>query len=189
MIEDFETVEVWRPRHLAQIPKRFNRSYTDLCHLYHEVYNDQRKLFKLINIQANWRNIIKNPNKSYQFRTTVTLSEVSLKLFQHFNMKPYPQRERVIIPNKIKQTLKERDLTHIDLIYDMNQYSSSNITSWVMGKSMPSLDFLVDLTKLLSDEDISLLDLPPNQGVRWNMDEWIRTSSIPVKQSWEEARD
>ena len=57
------------------------------------------------------------------------------------------------------------------------------------GGLQPKLDLMLDLTEFIQKCDRELLDLPKDKGKRWDLDEWIRTSSIKKKQSWEQEYD
>ena len=186
MIETFKYIEVWETEQLAQIPSHLNLPMIDIVRW----YNDKHKIKSNVqNDCANMRSIQNKPNSKPRIETIIKLTQMFEDYYISNNLTPLDGRIRVIDPTICVKELKDRDIIAKEFQNEYPQYKISLAIQIWTGKTYPKLDMLKDITEYIIKCDEEALDLPKAVGRKWDLDNWIKTSKIKRKQSWEQQYD
>jgi len=195
MIESFDTIEVWDKKTLIDIPRDLGKSVneivtTDLTERkidYKKKGTDGNKEY--IGLQTAFRQHQKYPKRNCFIKFNIEFTDLFVREYQRQNRKIRAGRKSVINPEVIESERKKRDIIAKDFQLEYPEYKITDVMNYFLGKSKPRLNFLIDLTEYIQNIEKDILELPPSKGVRWDLDEWIRTANIPVKHSWEQEYD
>jgi len=186
MIETFDCIEVWDIDKLPKIPKHLNIGIKTIIGEHHK---DNNVKVSPYNLETSWRNISKGKVNKPAFKTIQDLTDVFVYTYIKHNIQPLKGRIRVVNPNSMLKELKSRDIIAKDFQSEYTHHPLHTCITVFVGEIQPKLDLLIDLTDFIQKVDREILDLPKDKGKRWDLDEWIRTSNIKKKQSWEQQYD
>lgn len=195
MIMDYPYIEVYMPDDIKHITDNYvKRNRREVVIEYKEEYPEsEAHAVTVINV---WNNAINGQGFGKQHVKGIkTLTDVLFWEQRKLGVDIHNKMVRILNPNSVREEFVRRNLHWRDVyeedkkhIYSFSGSSIRNLFS-DNQKSKPSWDIITYLTKYIIEFDNNLLELPKNKGVRWDMDEWRRTSNIKVKQSWEEEKD
>lgn len=195
MIESFDTIEVWDKKTLIDIPRDLSRSVTEIVTT---DLNERKIDYKTkktdgyreyIGLLTAFRQHAKYPKRDCFIKFNIEFTNLFVKEYQRQNKHIRAGRKTVINPEVIESERKKRDIIAKDFQLEYSEYKITDVMNYFLGKSRPRLNFLIDLTEYIQNIEKDILELPPSKGVRWDLDEWIRTSNIPIKHSWEQEND
>lgn len=189
MIETFKTIRVWEKEDILKIPKTLNMSIKELLYAYQDNFTEEEFKPYYSTIMVGYRNHTNRPDGNCFIKFNIEFTELFMNWYRKNDLRPYPKRVTVISPDVIAEEKKKREIISKDFQIEYPQYKIADVMNYLQGKTKPRLDFLKDLTEYIQIEDRDVLNLPPAKGKRWDIDEWINTSNIPKKQSWEENHD
>lgn len=187
MIETFEYIEVWEQEDLGKIPNHLNKPMIDIVRWYNEKHKLKRNVQ---NDCATMRNIQNNTtDMKVRLESIIRLTKIFEDYYISHNITPLKGRIKVINPDIMIKELRQRDIIAKEFQAEYPQYLISLCIQIWTGKGYPKLDMIKDITKFIIACDEEALNLPKNIGKRWDLDEWIRTSKIKKKNSWEQKYD
>ena len=195
MILDYPYIEVYMPNDIKYITDNYiNRNRREIIKEYQEEYPESEA--HLVTIMNVWDNALKGKDFGKQhIRGIKSLTQILFWEQKNLDVDVHNKILKVLNPKYIKEELVRRNLHWRDVYEEDKEhlytFSGSSIRNLFNDnkKAKPSWDIVTYLTKYLIEFDNNLLDLPKDKGVRWDIDEWRRTSKIKVKQSWEEEKD
>lgn len=186
MIETFDYIEIYDKDKLPKVPKHLNMSISKIMQEHHLDNNVKEKAY---NLETSWRNISKGKVTNPALKTLQRLTDVFIYIYQKYNKQPMKGRIKIVNPTSFLSELKSRDIIAKEFQLEYPHHSMTQCISVFVGKSQPKMDFLIDITEFIKKCDLEILDLPKDKGKRWDLDEWINTSNIKKKQSWEQQYD
>jgi len=196
MIESFKTIELWNQDDLLKIPEHLNMGINEIVTEYcndkfgtTEIKRGSEASKLYINLINSFRNHTKDPKAKRYIKFNMDFTELFMYIYQKKNKIPFKGRITVMHPDSVSEERKKRDIISRDFQIEYPEYKLADVMNIFQGKSKARLDFLIDFTNYVQGIERDLLDLPPSKGVRWDFEEWIRTSNIPVKHSWEQEYD
>ena len=182
MILNYDYIEIWEKEKLIKVPNHLNTSIRLIIEAHHEDKDIKENPYNLI---MSFRNITKGHVQNPAIKTIQRLTDIFMYTYQQKQTRPMPGRIKVVSPNVFLSELKNREI----IAKEFNEeYTEHNISVFT-GDTQPKLDMLINMTNFIEKHDLQLLQLPKNKGIRWNLDEWIETSDIERKQSWEQQYD
>ena len=186
MIETFDYIEIWDIDKLKKIPKHINMGIGKIIEQHHTDKNIKENPY---NLETSWRNIYKGKVKTPALKTITRLTDVFSYTYSKHNIRPLKGRTRIVNPASLINEVKSRDIIAKEFQNEYSHHPMHTCISVFVGDLQPKLDLILDLTEFIQKCDRELLDLPKDKGKRWDLDEWIRTSNIKKKQSWEQEYD
>jgi len=189
VIETFKTIRVWEKEDLLKIPKSLNKSIGEIVNDFKDEMEEEDFRLHYSRLVVGYRSHTKTPDRMCFIRFNTDFTDLFMKYYNKYNLRPHPNRVTVISPDVIVKERERREIISKDFQIEYPQYKIADVMNYLQGKSNPRLNFLKDLTEYIQIEDRDVLNLPPNKGVRWDLNEWINTSKIPKKQSWEQQYD
>ena len=186
MIETFDYIEIWNIDKLSKIPKHMNIGIGKIIEEHH---TDKKIKENPYNLETSWRNIYKGKVKTPALKTITRLTDVFSYTYSKHNIRPLKGRTRIVNPASLIEEVKSRDIIAKDFQNEYPHHPMHTCISVFVGDLQPKLDLIMDLTDFIQKCDREILDLPKDKGKRWDLDEWIRTSNIKKKQSWEQEYD
>ena len=189
MIETFKTIRVWEKEDLLKIPKSLNKSIAEIMNEFKDEKEEEDFKLYYSRLVVGFRTHSKIPERKCFIQFNIDFTDLFIKYYNKHDLRPAPNRITVISPDVIVQERERREIISKDFQIEYPQYKIADVMNYLQGKSKPRLDFLKDLTDYIQIEDRDVLNLPPNKGIRWDLDKWINTSKIPKKQSWEQQYD
>ena len=195
MILDYPYIEVYMPNDIKYITDNYiNRNRREIIKEYQEEYPESEA--HLVTIMNVLDNALKGKDFGKQhIRGIKSLTQILFWEQKNLDVDVHNKILKILNPKYIKEELVRRNLHWRDVYEEdkehLYSFSGSSIRNLFNDnkKAKPSWDIVTYLTKYLIEFDNNLLDLPKDKGVRWDIDEWRRTSKIKVKQSWEEEKD
>jgi ribosomal protein S17E len=194
MILDYPWVEVYLPSTIKEITENcIKRSRREIIKEYEakfgELNTHTATLFSLWNTAMEGKEFQKQ-----HIQGVITLTDILIWEQNNLGLDANTKRIKAIQPEHITQELVRRNLEWFDVyeIHERDKYAfnETTIKQFFTGtKKRPSFEVTTYITKFIIEFDNKLLDLPKSKGKRWDIDEWRRTATIKVKQSWEEERD
>jgi len=189
VIETFKTIRVWEKEDLLKIPKSLNKSIGEIVNDFKDEMEEEDFRLHYSRLVVGYRSHTKTPDRMCFIRFNTDFTDLFMKYYNKYNLRPHPNRVTVISPDVIVKERERREIISKDFQIEYPQYKIADVMNYLQGKSNPRLNFLKDLTEYIQIEDRDVLNLPPNKGVRWDLNKWINTSKIPKKQSWEQQYD
>lgn len=196
MIESFRTIELWKQDDILIIPEHLNMGINEIVYEYCQDNfgkkattrgNDGNKEY--VNYMNAFRNHRREPNGKRYIKFNMDFTELFMYTYQKKNKLPLKGRVTVMHPDAVPEEREKRDIISRDFQIEYPEYKIADVMNIFQGKAKARLDFLIDFTDYVQGIERDLLDLPPSKGVRWDFDEWVRTTDIPVKHSWEQEYD
>jgi len=196
MIESYDFIEIYNADKLSKIPKHLNMGINEIVTEYcndkfgtGEIKRGSEASKLYINLINSWRNHTKDPKAKRYIKFNMDFTELFMYIYQKKNKIPFKGRITVMHPESVSEERKKRDIISRDFQIEYPEYKIADVMNIFQGKAKARLNFLIDFTNYVQGIERDLLDLPPSKGVRWDFEEWIRTSNIPVKHSWEQEYD
>lgn len=187
MIKDYRYVEIYPEETMRKIINRVNHSIKPLGYEWMTTNNETMSIQSLYNL---WNDIkSKKDVNSRQLRSIITFSRFLVWVQKRVGLKVDNNFELLCHPKDLVNELEIRGIIPKDFIEEYPELVTKSIDQIYKGGSMPSWKQLRAFTTLIDESDDLTLDLPPAVGKRWDLDEWIRTSDIYKKESWEQKYD
>lgn len=186
MIETFEFIEIWEQEKLAKIPNDIGLPMIEIVRWYNKKHKIKRNVQ---NECATMRNIQNRPDTRVRIKSLIGLTKIFEDWYASHDKRTYMGRIKVVNPDVLLKELKSREIIAKDFHTEYPHHKISLCLQVWVGKTLPKLDMLKDITEFLIACDREVLNLPKNKGKRWDLDEWIRTSNIKKKNSWEQQYD
>lgn len=186
MILNYDYIEIWDVDKLSKIPKHLNMGIAQIIGEHHE---DKKIKENPYNLETSWRNITKGKVKTPAIKTIYRLTDVFVYIYGKYDKRPLKGRIKIVNPKSYLEEIKSRDIIAKEFQAEYSHHPMHTCISVFTGGLQPKLDLLIDLTEFLEKHELEILDLPKDKGKRWDLDEWIRTSNIKKKQSWEQQYD
>ena len=195
MILDYPIMEAYTPETIKEITHNVvKRSRRKVIQEYQE--NVDNSGGHLVTITKVWDWALKDKDfGKLHMKSIFGLTDILIWEQANVGQPTNAKTLKLLNPDHVKDELVRRNLHWRDVyeeekehLYSWSASSIRNIYN-APKKTKPSWDLITYLTKFLIEFDNNILDLPKNPGVRWDIEEWRRTSNIPIKNSWEEAKD
>tara|TARA_B100000900_G_scaffold413482_1_gene437592 strand:- start:821 stop:1381 length:561 start_codon:yes stop_codon:yes gene_type:complete len=186
MILNYDYIEIWNIDKLSKIPKHLNMGIGKIIEEHHK---DNKVKENPYNLEVSWRNITNGRVLTPAIKTIYRLTDIFAYTYGKHNIRPLKGRIKIVNPNTYINEIKSRSIIAKEFQADYPHHPMHTCISVFTGSLQPKLDLLIDLTEFLEKHELEILDLPKDKGKRWDIDEWIRTSNIKRKQSWEQQYD
>jgi len=195
MILDYPWVEIYLPETIKEVTeKSISRNRRQIIRDFEEECGEIN--CHPVTLIALWDTALEGKEyRKQHVEGVISLTELLIWEQNNQGIQANNKRIKVIKPEHIREELVRRNLEWFDVYEaetrDNFSFNDKTIRAIFTNhkKQKPSYELICFLTKYIIEFDNKLLELPKDKGVRWDIDEWRRTSSIKVKQSWEEERD
>lgn len=187
MIKDYKYIEIYPEETMRKIIRRVNYAVKPLIAKWIEEDNVE---VSIPSIQNLWTDCKEKKNiQTRQLTTLYKFSQFLEWVQEELNLKKDSNLEILCDTEVLFKELELRGIIHQDFEEEYPELMNKSIEQIFKGVTNPNWKQLRALTKMIEDSDDLTLDLPPAIGKRWDMDEWIRTSNIKKKESWEQQYD